>query len=134
MGKAFENTVGKGENASNQHISFSYDVFYSIIAKYQFFCHISYDIWKCSQFESLKFCRLVKSYPFPNKSWFLHVCSTSLLQTLWKEENCSRRAIPPFPTVFLHIWRPLHYAISIKFNFVVCKFLHFGQVQNTVVW
>ena len=26
---------------------------------------------------------------FPNKSWFLHVCNTSLLKTLWKRKNCS---------------------------------------------
>ena len=25
--------------------------------------------------------------PFPNKPWFLHVCSTSLLKTLWKKEK-----------------------------------------------
>ena len=28
-------------------------------------------------------------YPFPNKPWFLRVCSTSLLKTLWEKENCS---------------------------------------------
>ena len=25
--------------------------------------------------------------PFPKKSWFLHVCSTSLLKTLWEKEK-----------------------------------------------
>ena len=25
--------------------------------------------------------------PFPNKPWFLHVCSTSLLKTLWEKEK-----------------------------------------------
>ena len=25
--------------------------------------------------------------PFPNKPWFLRVCSTSLLRTLWKKEK-----------------------------------------------
>ena len=25
--------------------------------------------------------------PFPNKSWFLRVCSTSLLKTMWKKEK-----------------------------------------------
>ena len=25
--------------------------------------------------------------PFPNKPWFLHVCSTSLLKTLWDKET-----------------------------------------------
>ena len=26
---------------------------------------------------------------FPNKPWFLCVCSTSLLKTLWEKKNCS---------------------------------------------
>ena len=26
--------------------------------------------------------------PFPNKPWFLRVCSTSLLKTLWEKEKC----------------------------------------------
>ena len=25
------------------------------------------------------------SFPFPNKPWFLHICSTSLLKTLWEK-------------------------------------------------
>ena len=25
--------------------------------------------------------------PFPNKPWFLHVCSLSLLKTLWEKEK-----------------------------------------------
>ena len=25
--------------------------------------------------------------PFPNKPWFLHVCSTGLLKTLWEKEK-----------------------------------------------
>ena len=40
--------------------------------------------------------------PFPNKPWFLRVCSTSLLKTMWeKEKLCvTCKAISPFPTVF----------------------------------
>ena len=34
--------------------------------------------------------------PFPNKPWFLHVCSTSLFKTLLEKE----KAIFPFPTMF----------------------------------
>ena len=37
---------------------------------------------------------LCKFSPFPNKPWFLRVCSTYLLKTLWE------RAISPFPTAF----------------------------------
>ena len=36
-----------------------------------------------------KFHVLIKSVfnPFPNKPWFLRVCSTSLLKTLWEKEK-----------------------------------------------
>ena len=35
------------------------------------------------------FCVLLRTtfYPFPNKPWFLHVCSTSLLKTLWEKKK-----------------------------------------------
>ena len=29
----------------------------------------------------------IKINPFPNKPWFLRVCSTSLLKTLWEKEK-----------------------------------------------
>ena len=35
--------------------------------------------------------------PFPNKPWFLRVCSTSLVKTLSKKEKL---LVSPFPTVF----------------------------------
>ena len=38
--------------------------------------------------------------PFPNKPWFLRVCSISLLKHCGKRINCSLRAISPFPTLF----------------------------------
>ena len=39
----------------------------------------------------------LKDNPFPNKPWFLSVCSTSLLKTLWEKEKLP--VISPFPTV-----------------------------------
>ena len=41
--------------------------------------------------------------PFPNKPWFLRVCSTSLMKTLW-----GKREIPHFllfPQCFLPVLR-----------------------------
>ena len=39
--------------------------------------------------------------PFPQKKpWFLRVCCTCLLKTLWKRRNCSSRVISPFPIIF----------------------------------
>ena len=53
--------------------------------------------------------------PFPNKPWFLRVCSTSLLKTLWEKEKLliisnfyfSRSVFYPFLRIFCHflkIW------------------------------
>ena len=38
--------------------------------------------------------------PFPKKPWFLHVCNSSLLKTLWEKEKLHLKAISPFPPVF----------------------------------
>ena len=38
--------------------------------------------------------------PFPNKPWFLRVCSTNLLKTLWEKEKLLIQVITPFLTVF----------------------------------
>ena len=43
--------------------------------------------------------------PFPNKPWFLHVCSTSLLKTLWEKEKLLVKSSFSFShSVFLHVW------------------------------
>ena len=41
---------------------------------------------------------------FPNKPLFLHVCSTSLLKTLWEKEK-----LLIFPQCFLPFWRTFHH-------------------------
>ena len=52
----------------------------------------------CNALTSLKFCCLAQSErvlyakkqnfnSFLNKPWFLHICSTSLLKTLWEKEK-----------------------------------------------
>ena len=51
LGKnTFEKIVGKGENAGNQHFSFSHNVFYPFQNKYQFLKPIYFVICKCSEF------------------------------------------------------------------------------------
>ena len=66
---------------------------------------------------------------FPNKPWFLRVCSTSLLKTLWEKEkllvtsNFSFSHSVFYPFVKLSI-------IFVKFEIVVCKLFQFGSVQN----
>ena len=42
--------------------------------------------------------------PFPNKPWFLHVCSISLLKTLWKKGEIARNEqFLFFPQCFLPV-------------------------------
>ena len=67
--------------------------------------------------------------PFPNQPWFLRVCSTSLLKTLWEKEklilmsnfSLSHSVFYPFGELS---------DISINFEIVVCKLVQFGRVQN----
>ena len=43
--------------------------------------------------------------PFPNKPWFLRVCSTGLLKTLWEKEKLLVMSNFSFShSVFLRIW------------------------------
>ena len=58
--------------------------------------------------------------PLPTKPWFLHVCNTSLLKTLWEKEKL----------LITSVFRLLGelYAIFIKFEIVVCNLFHFGIV------
>ena len=65
--------------------------------------------------------------PFPNKPWFLRVCSASLLKTLREKEKLlltsnfsfSHSVFEPFGEFF---------AIFIKFEIVFCKLFQFGRV------
>ena len=65
--------------------------------------------------------------PFPNNPWFLRVCSTSLLKTLWEKEKLlvtsnfffSRSVFYPFGELS---------AIFTKLEIVVCKLFQFGRV------
>ena len=72
---------------------------------------------------------LVFYNPFPNKPWFLRVCSTSLLKTIWEKEklliitnfSLSHNVFYQFEDLF---------SIFINFEIVICKLFHFGRVYN----
>ena len=65
--------------------------------------------------------------PFPNKPWFLRVCSTSLLKTLWEKEKLLVTSNFSFSSsVFYPIFELS--TIFIKFKIVVCKPFEFGRV------
>ena len=65
--------------------------------------------------------------PFPNKPWFLRVCSTSLLKTLWENEKLLVTSVFSFSHSVFYPFGELS-AIFIKFEIVVCKLFQFGRV------
>ena len=67
--------------------------------------------------------------PFINKPWFLRVCSTSLLKTLWEKEKLLVTSNFSFSHSVFYPFRKLS-AILIKLKIVVCKLFQFGRVKN----
>ena len=65
--------------------------------------------------------------PFQNKPWFLHVCSTSLLKTLWEKEKLLVTSDFSFSHSVFYQFAELS-AIFIKFETVVCKGFEFGRL------
>ena len=67
--------------------------------------------------------------PFPNKLWFLRVCSSSLLKTLWEKEKLQVTSTAPFPTVFsTHLENFLPFSLNLKLlsaNLLVWRSLKF---------
>ena len=55
--------------------------------------------------EKLNLTLKIKFNSFPNKPWFLRVCSTSLLKTVGKEEIARNEQFLFFPQYFLLVWR-----------------------------
>ena len=69
--------------------------------------------------------------PFPNKPWFLHICSASLLKTLWEKENLlitsnfsfSHSVFYPFgelPTIFIKLEKVVLKTLSLE-KFEICR-------------
>ena len=65
--------------------------------------------------------------PFPNKPWFLRVCSTILLKTLREKEKLLVTSNFSFSHSVFYPFGELN-AIFIKFEIVVCKVFQFGSV------
>ena len=75
--------------------------------------------------QIVKLCRFVDF--FPNKPWFLCVCSTYLLKTLQENEKLLVMSNFSFShSVFYAVGELC--AIFIKFKIVVCKYFQFGRV------
>ena len=70
--------------------------------------------------------------PFPNKPWFLCVCSTSLLKTLWEMEKSLVMRNFSFSLSVFYLFEELS-AIFNEFEIVVCKLFQFGLSLKFVV-
>ena len=64
---------------------------------------------------------------FPNKPWFLRVCSTNLLKTLWEKEKLLVKSNFSFSHSVFYPLGEIS-VISIKIENAVCKFFQFGRV------
>ena len=73
------------------------------------------------------FVHTLEANPFPNKPWFLRVCSTSLLKTLLEKEKLLVMSNFSFSHNVFYPFRELS-SIFIKFEIVVCNLFQFGKV------
>ena len=64
--------------------------------------------------------------PFPNKPWFLRVCSTSILKTLWGKDELLFTSNFSFSHSVFYPFGELSF-IFIKFIIFVCKLFQFGR-------
>ena len=108
------------------NFSFSHNVFYTSVEFSAIFIK-SRIVWK-----SLKSVVWETINAFPNKPWFLGVCSISLLKTLWEKEQFLL-----FPQCFLSIlenFLPLSLHLKLSFanslNLGESKICHLGTGQD----
>ena len=105
------------------------DCMFDIAHCMQFNLHLKcqrkrFELWSCAPRSTHKFLN-----PFPNKPWFLRVCSTSLLKTLWEKEKLLVTNNFSFSHSVFYTFGKLS-AIFINFEIVVYKFFQFGRVWN----
>ena len=67
--------------------------------------------------------------PFPNKPWFLHVCSTNLFKSLLEKEKLLVTSNFSFSYSVFYPFEDLS-PIFIEYEIVVCKLIQFGRVSN----
>ena len=69
------------------------------------------------------------SNPLPNKPWFLRVCSTGPLKTLWEKEKLLVMSNFSFSHSVFCLFGELS-VLFIKSKIVVCKLFQFGKILN----
>ena len=67
--------------------------------------------------------------PFPNKPWFLRVCSSRLLKTLWEKEKLLGTNNFSFSHSVWYLFEELS-AIFIRLKLLSANSLSFGKVLN----
>ena len=70
--------------------------------------------------------------PFPNKPWFIRVCSIHLLKTLWEKEKLLETSNFSFSHSIFYPFQKLP-AMFITFQNAICTLFQFGSL-NFVVW
>ena len=117
----------------NSIFSFSLNVFFSYKHKNYLFNLSSANAFNLAQPKILLFGNELKTAqsfnPFPNKPWFLCVCSTILLKTLWEKEKLLVTSNFSFFHSNFYPFGELS-ATFIQFEIVVCNLCQFGRVQN----
>ena len=126
--RSFKNTVEKRESDRDEHFLLSPQCFPHV---WIFFFHF-HKIWNCrlqtlSIWKSLKCVVWERVNSFPNNPWFLHVCRTSLLKTLWEKEKLLVTSNFSFSHSVFYPFGEFS-VIFIKFEIVVCKLSQFGSI------
>ena len=106
--KSYRKTLWKGVKLLKmRNFTLFQNVFYTICILKSFSSHISVVVCSFFEFATVsKWCIRESVNPFPNKPWFLRVCSNSLLKTLWEKEKLLVTSnFSFFPQCFLPFWR-----------------------------
>ena len=96
-------------------IHFCKNEFFSFILKilHHHFCQ---ELLDCSMFWTF-----ISGSPFPNKPWFLRVCSASHLKTLWEKDKLLVTSNLSFSHSIFYWFGKLS-AILVKFEFFIFQF------------
>ena len=90
------------------NFSFSNSVFYPFEELSAIF--VKFEIVICKLLQFGRVLNLLSVNPFPNKPWFLRVCSTSLFEnTVGKGQIARKEQFLLFPHCFLSVWRAFCY-------------------------
>ena len=102
-------------------------------------------VLSCNTFRMLVSIQLSSSFanetlinPFPNKPWFLCVCCTSLLKTLWEKEKIARneqfllfpQCFLPFSRTFFHIHQIQNYHLQTLSVWKSLKFVVLERIKD----